>query len=269
LVPGYIKGQLQNGLWTDMYALSADGQRWHQLTHFTGAWGTPDGFTGVAFTPDGKKAVWSQILDGNILFYYPFGRWELTMSDFEVINGVPRLANIENITPPGMDWNEPGNFAPDGESLVFAGSTEEDAQGMDEYILNIRTRKLVNLTNSPTVWDEHGVFSANGEKILFMSAHPYRDNPAASKIMSIQTEFMMMNKDGSGLTQLTHFFQPGYPEYSPSSGIAANVSWHPTGRSATLRRLIFPNYEDWHIEFASDCGARNPAAPTGLKATNH
>jgi Tol biopolymer transport system component len=250
----YVEGQLQNGLFTNMYAISPDGSEWHRLTDFkSGVKGTPDGYTGPAFTPDGKRAVWSQIVDGNILSYYPFGRWELTLADFQEKDGKPTFSNQKNITPKGMNWNEPGNFSPDGVSLLFSGSREKDAQGMDLFILNINSGHVTNLTNSPTVWDEHGVFSPDGEQIILMSAYPYRADPKASKILSIKTEFMLMNKDGSGMTQLTHFREPGYPEYP--SGIAATPAWSHDGRSASLAALVFPDYEYWTLVFKGPCGA--------------
>ena len=249
----FVEGQLQSGLWTNMYAISPDGTEWHRLTDFkSNVKDTPDGYTGPAFTPDGKQAVWSQIVDGNVFRYHPFGRWELILADFQEKDGIPRFSNLRNITPKDMHWNEPGSFSPDNVSLLLTGSVEKDAQGMDEYIVNIRTGKLTNLTNSPTVWDEHGVFSPNGEKIMFMSAYPYRADPKASKILSIKTEFILMNKDGSGLTQLTHFKEPGYPEYG--AGIAATQSWSPDGRSANLSRLFFPKYEYWDSVFRGPCG---------------
>jgi len=253
----YVEGQLQNGIWTDMYAISPDGKDWHRLTNFkSGVAGTPDGFTGPAFTHDGKKAVWSQTVDGNVFKYYPFGRWEMVVADFEVTGGIPRFTNLRNITPPGMNWNEPGNFHPDNESILFSGSDQKDAEGMDQYTLNIRTGKLTNLTNSPTVWDEHGVFSPDGEKIIFMSAYPYRSDPKSSKALSIKTEFMVMNRDGSNLIQLTHFRQQGYPEYSQKGGIAATAEWSPDGGSAELSRLFFPKYEFWEVAFQRACGQR-------------
>lgn len=254
----YVEGQLQNGLWTNMYAVSPDGLRWHRLTDFkSGAKGVPDGFTGPAFTPDGRRAVWSQIADGNVLRYRPFGRWELIRADFEDTDGVPRFSNATDITPPGMHWNEPGNFAPDNMSLLLSGSVEPDAQGMDQYVLNVLTGGLVNLTRSPDVWDEHGRFSPDGQKIVFMSAHPYREDKNASKILTIKTEFMLMNADGSGLTQLTHFRQPGYPEYE-KSGIAANPQWSHDGRSVNLARLFFPDYQFWDVVFEGPCGNNVP-----------
>ena len=225
----YVEGILQCGIWTNMYAVSPDGKHWHRLTDFkSGVQGAPDGYTGPAFTPDGKKAVWSQIVDGNILAY-TFGRWELILADYEEKDGVPRFVNLKNITPKGMHWNEPGNFSPDNVSLLLSGSVERHAEGMDQYILNIKTGRLTNLTNSPTVWDEHGVFSPDGEKIIFISAHPYRADPKSSTILGWKTEFMLMNKDGSGLTQLTHFREPGHPHAAknPKKGSPACAGVEP------------------------------------------
>lgn len=249
---GFVEGMLHSGLWTNMWAVSPDGEHWHKLTDFkSNVRGTADGFTGPVMTPDGRKAVWSQIVDGNVLVY-TFGRWELILADYEEKNGVPNFINRRDVTPAGMHWNEPGSFHPDGHSLLFSGSTEKDARGMDQYILDIRTNKLTNLTNSPTVWDEHGRFSPDGKKIIFMSAHPYRADPNSSKVLSIRTDFMLMNADGSGLTQLTHFKEPGYPE--SSEGIAASPDWNPDGRSANLRQLFFPKYQYWDVVFQGACG---------------
>lgn len=249
----FVEGQLQSGLFTNMHAVPPDGTEWHRLSDFkSGVRGTPDGFTGPAFTSDGRQAVWSQIVDGNILRYWPFGRWELILADFQEKNGIPGYSNLRNITPKDMHWNEPGGFSPDDGSILITGSTEPDAQGQDQYILNIRTGNLTNLTNSPSVWDEHGVFTPDGEKIIFMSAHPYRADPRSSQVLSIKTEFMLMTREGDGLTQLTHFMDRGYPEYS--GAIAAVATWSPDGRTANLATLLFPDYEYWDMVFRGPCG---------------
>jgi Tol biopolymer transport system component len=249
----YVEGQLQNGIWTNMWAVSPDGKQWHRLTDFkSGVAGAADGYTGPALTRDGKKAAWSQIVDGNI-FQYTFGKWEIILADYEEQNGAPRLTNRRNITPKGMNWNEVGTFHPDNETLLFSGSDQKDAQGMDIYTLNVKTGELRNLTNSPTVWDEHGIWSPDGKKVLFMSAHPYRNDPGASKILSIRTEFMLLDVETGDLTQLTRFRQKGSPEYA-DAGTAANGSWSPDGRSVSLKRLYFPKYEYWQVEFSGPCG---------------
>lgn len=268
----FVEGELQCGLWTNMYAVTPDGKRWVRLTDFkSDTPGTPDGFTGPAISPNGKKAVWSQIVDGNVFAYWPFGKWELIEADIEEQNGLPKLTHLKNITPKGMHWNEPGNFAPDNESVLLSGSVEKDQQGMDQYILNIRTGKLTNLTNSPTVWDEHGVFSPDGQKIVFMSAYPYRDDPSASKVLSIRTEFVLMNRDGSGLTTLTHFRDPNHPQYTGTGGgIAACGIWALDGHSLVLSTLIFPKYACFKLEFQGpwpNAAAEAKTPPQTLEAS--
>ena len=139
----FVEGELQCGIWTNMYATTPDGVWWQRLTDFkSGVPKTADGFTGPAFTPDGKTAVWSQVIDGNIFAYWPFGKWELIQASVEEKDNLPVFTNLKDITPKGMNWNEPGNFSRDNVSLALTGSVEKDAQGMDQYILNIKTGAL-------------------------------------------------------------------------------------------------------------------------------
>ncbi|HYD18324.1 MAG TPA: hypothetical protein VEF76_07590 [Patescibacteria group bacterium] len=249
-----VEGWLECGLWTNMYAVTPDGVEWHRLTNFkSNVKGVADGYTGPAFTPDGKTAVWSQIVDGNVFKYKPFGKWQMIAADVVLGEGGPRFENLRDITPPGMHWNEPGNFAPDNVSLLFSGSDQEDAQGQDQFVLNIETGALRNLNNTPTVWDEHGIFSPDGRKILFMSAWPYRKDPDASKVLSIKTEFMLMDADGGNMQQLTRFKTKGYPE--SGEGIAAVGGWSADGKTLQLAQLFFPDYKYWELGFAGPCGA--------------
>jgi Tol biopolymer transport system component len=254
--PEMIEGWLQSGIWVDMYATTPDGATWVKLQDF-GSSNKADGFTGVAFTPDGRKGVWAQIVDGNI-FAYTFGKWQLIVGDFQEVNGVPSFTNLHNITPPNTDWVEPGNFSPDGQDLVLTADTgfpnHSQVDGQDQYVLNIFTGRITNLTKSPQIWDEHGVFSPDGSKILFMSSYPFRSNPWASTTLFLETEFMMMNKDGSNLRQISHFNDPAYPEYSSGGNVAANAAWSPDGSSLSALDLRFPNYQSWQITFAGTCG---------------
>jgi Tol biopolymer transport system component len=122
--------------------------------------------------------------------------------------------------------------------------------------LNVVTGQITNLTKSPAIWDEHGVFSPDGQKIVFMSSYPYRAYSWASTTMFLKAEYMIMNKDGSNLKQVTHYNQWGYPEFSWSGGIAANANWNPSGAVLSARQLLFPNYKDWDISFAGNCGGQ-------------
>lgn len=254
--PEMIEGWLQSGLWVDIYATTPDGATWFRLQDF-GPSNKADGFTGVAFTPDGRKGVWAQIVDGNI-FAYGFGKWELIVADFQEVNGVPSFTNLRNITPPSTYWLEPGNFSPNGKDLVITadyGFTDHSkVEGQDQYILNIDSGKITNLTKSPNIWDEHGVFSPDGEKIIFMSSYPYRADPKASTIWGLKTEFMMIDKDGSNLRQISHFNDPGHVEYSYKGSVAANGEWSLDGKSFSAISLFFPKYKSWEINFEGSCG---------------
>jgi Tol biopolymer transport system component len=257
--PTLIEGWLQSGLWMDIYITRPDGSQWYQLSDFGHQPG--EGFTGVAFTPDGKQGVWAQIVDGNF-FQYLFGRWQLILADFGVdVNGVPGFSNLRDITPAGAAWVEPGNFAPDGKSLLITADIGlTDPQGMDQFILDITTGQVRNLTNSPGVWDEHGVFSPDGSQILFMSSYPYRADPLSHTVLFLKTEFMLMDRNGNNLRQLTHYNSPGYAESNPPNqgSVAAIGVWHPNGRLISALNLFFPTYQTWWLNFRGRCPGGEP-----------
>ncbi len=240
-----LLGWLQSGMWMDIWAVKPDGSQWWSLAS------TIHGMTGPAFTPDGSKCVWSEALDSANLAVDKFGRWKLRLSDFNSV--VPAFANTSDITPAGSRWNEPGNFHPNGKwVLITADIGIANAEGQDQFILDITNGNITNLNNSPMVWDEHGVFSPDGNKILFMSSEPYKADTNSYHTLTIKTEFMLMNSDGTGLQQLTHFRTPGYPEYHP--GIAATGHFSPKDSVIYGQSLIFPNYENWIIKFHGPCG---------------
>jgi Tol biopolymer transport system component len=243
-----LEGWLQCGLWMDIWAVKPDGTQWSLLAT------TVRGMTGPAFTPDGKRCVWAEALDSANMIKDKFGKWRLMLSEFAVDStGTPHFTSSKNITPKGAVWVEPGNFSPDGRSVLLSADIGmEDARGQDQYILNIETGEVKNLTNTPKVWDEHGLFSPDGKKVLFMSSYPYRSDKNSYKIVGIKTEFMLMNTDGSGLQQLTHFRTKGYPE--SSDGMAATAFFSADGKTIYATTLIFPAYENFIIHLKGPCG---------------
>lgn len=245
------QGWLECGIWMDIYSITADGSQCTRLANPKG------GFTGVAFTPDGKRGVWAEAI--GMVPKAVFGKWLLKMADFEEKDGRPALTNIKDITPPGAVWLEPGTFSPNGKDIALnADIGMTDAQGQDQYILNVDTLELRNLTNSPRVWDEHGVFSPDGEKLFLMSSYPYRERPNSYKILGLKTEFMIMNRDGTGLQQVTHFNTPGYPESYKEGATPAVGFWSKDGREIEALVLLggsrFPDYDVWKIKFRGHCG---------------
>jgi len=259
--PEIIEGLLQSGIWVDMWATNPDGSKWYKLQDF-GSANPADGFTGVAFTPDGRTGVWAQIVDGNV-FAYTFGKWQLIAADFTDANGVPQFTGLRNITPPDTYWLEPGNFSPNGKDLLLSADqgfpNHANVAGQDQFILDIQTGKMTNLTKSPDIWDEHGLFSPDGQKVVFMSSYPYRSDPKASTTLGLKTEFMIMDKDGSNLRQVTHFNEPGYPESSTQSSVAAVAGFSADGSTLLGINLIFPKYAAWQIKLQGNCGNRAAA----------
>ncbi len=252
------RGLLQSGIWLNIWVTTPNGDRWFQLTDFKKQNGPANGFSGVAFTPDGRHGVWAEIVDGNV-FANAFGIWKLYIADFTLgLDGHPTLAHKRDITPPGAKWVEPGNFGPDGRHLLISSDIGlADAQGQDQWLLDVVSGQLRNLTNSPTVWDEHGLFSPDGRKISFMSSYPYRNNPHASKAASLQTEIMLMNSDGSHLQQITHFNSSGYPESQPGLTVAAVGEFMGDG-SEMFVTVMSRDYKfgksNWTVEFKGRCG---------------
>ncbi len=258
LPEAWQRGFLNSGIWLNMWITTPTGDRWYQITNFNPSSGNPaNGFAGTAFTPDGKKAVWAEFVDGNI-FANAFGIWKLYIADFVVdAKGTPSLINKRDITPAGARWVEPATFSPDGRHILLSTDIGlANAQGQDQWSLDVFTGKLKQLTNTPTVWDEHGVYSPDGRKIVWMSSYPYRNDPDSYKVLSLHTEFMLMNTDGSHLQQLTHFNLPGYPE-SEGRTVAAVAYFTQDGTRLIANVMAHDGSfggEGWSITFAGPCG---------------
>ena len=248
------RGLLQSGIWLNIWITTPTGDRWYQITDYKKR--PSDGFVGIAMTPDGKKAVWAEIVDGNV-FVNAFGIWKLYAADFQVKNGTPALVNRKEITPKGAKWVEPGNFSPDGKHVLLSSDIGlKDPHGQDQWSVDIENGALKNLTNSPAVWDEHGLYSPNGKKITFMSSSPYQNERNANKTESLKTEFMLMDSDGGHLQQLTHFNMPGYPESQRSKTIAAVAQFLDDG-AHMMATVMADNFTktNWTITFRGRCGA--------------
>jgi len=254
----WLLGIEECGIYLNMWITNRTGSWWRKLTNFASSpAGQSNGFVGPAFTPDGKTAVWTEAISGGSLATDMFGTWKMFAADSSVAaDGGPTLINKRDITPAGSNWWEPGNFAPDGKTLVLTtglGLSGVGVQGQDQWTLDITTGQMRQLTNTPGAWDEHGLFSPNGKKIVWMSSSPYPNNSTA---ITLKTEFFIMNSDGTGVQQLTHFNEPGYPESQPTGTVAAVASFLPDGvLFATVMKHGFGK-TNWKIEFQGACGMK-------------
>jgi hypothetical protein len=246
---------LESGEWLNMWVTTLDGSKWWQITNYNNGANPQgaNGYTGPAISPDGQTLVWAETVStqyasvpGKLNW---FGVWKLRQATLSFVMGTPVVSNTHDITPPGANWLEPGNFSPNGyDVLLTADIGIADPQGQDQFKLNINTGQVTNLTNSPQAWDEHGLFSPDGKKIAWMSSKPFPNN---WQVLGLRTEFFLMNADGTNMQQLTHFNTPGYPEYQVAGATAAIGWWSADG--TTINASIIPNIP-YQIHFAGPCG---------------
>lgn len=106
-----------------------------------------------------------------------------------------------------------------GEELVVTGRIGEEIRNQ-LFILNTATGAYRRLTNDTSAKYGDPCFSHDGKKIAFYYLKNKRDKAS-------HEELFLMNDDGTGMTQLTH-----YPENNSSAkdyGYRAGaIKWHPT-----------------------------------------
>jgi Tol biopolymer transport system component len=242
-----------NGLWSNLYATTLDGQRWYRLTDYDGQ--GEDGMLFPYFSPDGGRLFWSRLLERATLGVgpRPFGRWRLQLADFVVDGaGVPSLQNLRDITPDGATFVEASGFSPDGSTVLFTGDMENThGWGMDIWALDLTTNALTNLTKGPH-WEEHASYAPNGRLISFMSSSPY-------PTVRLQTELFLMNADGSDKRQITRFNVDGAPEKTAEKSMPVHNSWSPDGTRLAITLQYggssYPKRQLYMLTFAGACGA--------------
>jgi uncharacterized protein (TIGR03437 family) len=130
------------------------------------------------------------------------------LADFQVVGGVPTLANVRQLTPKSPanpTLVEAHDFTPDDTKVIFSGSMEGQPapRGIDIYVLNIQDGSWRNLTNTPDQWDEHAHPIPGTNKIMWMtSTQTYGDGGTANSTL---TEYWTMDLDGSNKHKLTWF----------------------------------------------------------------
>jgi Tol biopolymer transport system component len=245
-----------NAVWTNIYAVTADGQQWYRLTDYSNT--ATDGAMGTRLSRDGSKLLWSRIIrpmsDAD-----PWGAFRLMSADFVVdAGGKPSIQNIRDLTPSGGGlFFESHGFTPDGKAVLMAsdrGTTHK--WGVDLWTMDLASGAVKNLTQSPS-WEEHATYSPDGRKIAFMSSAPYD-----WLWLTFQSELMLMSPDGSNKRQLTHFNVSGFPDSAidrdKKRSMVAGAAWSTDGtRIAVTRQLAdwdYPAREVWLLTFNGPCG---------------
>lgn len=105
-----------------------------------------------------------------------------------------------------------------GEEMIVSGRVGKE-QRFQLYIVNTGNGQYTRLTNDTAAMYRDPCFSPDGQQIVFSYQRNKRDRSA-------HEELYMMNADGTGMRQLTH-----YPESNPSAKEygyrAGSARWHP------------------------------------------
>jgi Tol biopolymer transport system component len=226
----------------DLWIMSADGQRFYQLTNY------PLNTRAVIhphFSHDGTRLFWAERLGSSV--GTEWGQWALKIADFVIENGIPSIENVK-IYQPGQHkyFYESHCFSPDDSKIIFTSNMDNQSDvGFDIYSMDLITGEVINLTNTPNDWDEHGQISPDGKKIVWISSTGLNVPPNTIKVKEFEknlaTEFWIMDANGSNKQRLTYFNTPGYAEYmNGNRTIASDITWSPD--SKTIAVLVA--YED-------------------------
>jgi hypothetical protein len=136
----------------------AADDRWHQMTDFKKPKNGPsDGYTGVAFTLDGGKAVWAEMINGNV-FANAFGLWRLYIADFHVPRWRTPLDEQERHHAGRSEMGRTREFLAGRQAYSYINGYRPGRRtGSGSWSLDIYSGALRTLTpNTLRVWDEHG-----------------------------------------------------------------------------------------------------------------
>lgn len=244
----------------NVWIMTADGENFWQLTDYPENWGVIE----TKFSHDGTKIYWNEEFS---MEKYPDGKpedpvphpgsywgqdfallktikyrkgeeacaWRVVYADISFGNDGPKMSNIQKIDPPdGFTLIESNGFTPDDKGFIYsyAPLTETKGRGLwgEIYTSDLKGENFKRLTLTPFKHDEDPTYSPDGKKIIYKEATKGKGLPTDGM------EFFIMNVDGQNKVQLTHFFDPGYPEYREDWLQIAEIDWSPDGK-----QIVFGN----------------------------
>jgi len=222
------------GALNDLWVISADGQRaWRIHSVRDEVSKNAAGVLHPHFSNDGTKIFWAERVKDN---GRPFGEWILRIAEFEFNTETgPRLGSIRDYNPGrGSSFFESHSFSPDDQYVLFTGNQD----GLLEiYEMAVDSGAVKRLTyHAAYTWDEHAHYSPDGTKIIWMSSRGLRFDV---KPFTLETEFWIMNRDGTYQQQLTWFHTPGHPHYiNKPFVVAADFDWRRDGNQIAALVLI-------------------------------
>jgi Tol biopolymer transport system component len=230
------------GALNDLWVITADGSRaWEIHTVSDTVSKDAAGVLHPHFSNDGTRLFWAERIRSS---RRPFGEWILRIADFYFDeNSGPRLGAIRDYNPGGRSaFFESHNFSPDDRHVLFTGNQDGPLEIYEMNVASGSTRRVTQ--HSAMIWDEHAQYSPDGKRIVWMSS---TDLKFRIKPFDLQTDYWIMNTDGSRKSRLTRFHASWHPHHLASAfAVAADLDWSPegnqimglviTGRPDTRRR---------------------------------
>ncbi len=259
----------------DVWIMNADASGFWRITDYPENWAVME----PSFSHDGSKIFWCEeysmekypngkegdlLLPGDrptgppyghpgayhsaLQFTYRVGEemlaWRIVSADIAFGPDGPVLSNIRKLEPPaGYTLNEANGFLPGDDGFIGCYSILAETNGRavagELLATDLGGRPERRLTDTAWLHDEDPCFSPDGSLIAFKET---------GGIVGHEDEIYLMRADGTGKTRLTHFTEPGYPEYDPVYEMedAERYAYRPSGTQITEmcfspdgRRLVF------------------------------
>ncbi len=263
------------GTYNDLYVMDLESDSPYDVYQLTDVRsGYPVGGSLHAhFSHDGERLLWGDLEGGGGCY----GDWRIAIAGFN--DQDPGLINVAYYEPgDNTEWYEMEDWSlDDAASLTGAASSHvrsggiyfscaplggQDDRTMDFCYLDLATEQLTRLTETSGMssesgeWDEHGKITPAGDAITWMTSTGYEiDHDSCKHLDWLETDLWIMNTDGTGKTKLTHYNEPGYPEYDPGGVCVSDMSWNPEGTKLAVevyfRGIRTPKMKIFHF---SRCG---------------
>lgn len=234
----------------NVWIMTSDGSQYWQITDYPENWGA----IRPSFSHDGKTLYWNEEYSRE---KYPdvglpwsldqnprgeeWGIWRIKLADVSFESDGPKVSNIRNLVHPDLVLLEGSGFSPDDQRLIFTAANLTETEGTaywggDIYTSDPDGGSLTRLTNTPYFHDENAEYSPDGRRIVW--SHACGGAPAK------EVELFLMESDGSNKVRLTHFNEPGYPEYLSKTYGSGEAAWSPDGTS-----IVFGYGYRWQFKY--------------------
>ena len=222
------------GLNNDLYAVHPNGSAYYLLHSITQG----ECLIHPHFSADGTKVCFAHRHSppggGDLIG----GAWDIHVADFVVAGGVPSLANMQTFQPNGGVFHEAHGFTVDGTAIVFSGvPAGGEAWNMGGWRLLLADGTAAALVPAGADWGEHFHLSRAEDLLVWMTSRgqSWTKGSGAAAVATLRTEVWIARGDGTGLEQLTHFNDAGYPESTGVKTVVGDMAWHADGRSIYAR----------------------------------